>query len=166
MNPEPRLGVDIGRVIITPDDTRDADTSFLRGSEADALHTPPNAGAFEALAVLTEAFDGRVWLVSKCGPKIERRSRAWLDHHSFFARTGVSDRNLRFCRERRDKALHCTRLAITHFVDDRADVMRHLTGLVPWLFLFGPQTGPVPGGVTWVRDWIDAQRAVLAAGMG
>lgn len=165
MNPTPRLGIDIGRVIITPDDADHADTSFLQGSEQDALDTPPNEGAFDAIAELTRAFEGRVWLVSKCGPKIANRSRAWLAHHDFWSKTGIPDENLRFCRERREKAVHCADLRITHFIDDRRDVLRHLEGIVRWRFLFGPQTRPSEGDVIEVPDWAAAERAVLGAGM-
>jgi hypothetical protein len=80
----PRLGVDIGRVIIHGDGP---DTSFIGGSEADALKAPAMSGAFEALARLTTFFDGRVWLVSKCGPRIQARTRAWLAARRFFERT-------------------------------------------------------------------------------
>src|SRR5262245_26364064 len=84
---EPRLGVDIGRVIIPGEGP---DTSFIGGSEADALKVPAMNGAFEALARLNMFFEGRVWLVSKCGPRIQARTRAWLGEHRFFERTGIA----------------------------------------------------------------------------
>lgn len=133
---EPRIGVDIGRVIINGDG---ADTSFFGHDHAEAMRTPAVPGAVSAVAELVRRFDGRVWLVSKCGPKIQARSLAWLEHHGFWAKTGVARDNVRFCRERRDKAIHARRLALTHFVDDRFDVLEHLVGLVDHLYLFGPQ---------------------------
>jgi hypothetical protein len=107
---EPRLGVDIGRVIIHGDGP---DTSFIGGSEADALKAPAMSGALEALARLTTFFDGRVWLVSKCGPRIQARTRAWLTAHRFFERTGIAPDHLHFCRERPEKATICKTLMIT-----------------------------------------------------
>src|SRR5262245_27105744 len=68
----PVLGVDVGRVIIAPGEGED-DTFFLRGPEEEALETPPTEACFETLAALTEAFEGRVWIVSKAGPKIADR---------------------------------------------------------------------------------------------
>lgn len=47
-----RLGIDIGRVIITPGDDNH-DTNFLSGDMEAALRTPPMEGAFETIKVLT-----------------------------------------------------------------------------------------------------------------
>lgn len=132
----PHIGVDIGRVIINGDGP---DTQFFGHDQAEAMRTPAVPGAFAAVAELVDRFDGRVHLVSKCGPKIQARSLAWLDHHGFWTATGVSREQVRFCRERRDKATHAVRLGLTHFVDDRFDVLTHLVGVVDRMYLFGPQ---------------------------
>jgi hypothetical protein len=137
-----RLGVDIGRVIIGGGTGPGADTEFLGGDDASALRTPPLPGAFETIAELVRRLDGRVWLVSKAGPRIERRTRLWLAERRFFEATAVARENLRFCRERRDKARHAEQLGLTHFVDDRLDVLRHLEGIVPTLVLFGAERAP------------------------
>jgi hypothetical protein len=152
--PLPTLGIDIGRVIIgAADDRGHADTSFLSGTPDQAMETPPTAGAFDAIARLVDTFDGAVWLVSKCGPRVQAKTRRWLDHWQFWRATGVAPTNLRFCLERRDKALHCHELGVTHFIDDRVDVLVHLRGLVPWLYLFGHQKAPAPDWVTAVLTW-------------
>lgn len=155
------LGIDIGRVIITPGDD-DADTSFLRGSLEDALRTPPNEGMFDAVPELVRRFEGRAWLISKCGPKIQDKTRRWLDHHRFFERTGIPPDHLRFCLLRPQKADHCRELGITHFIDDRVDVLEALSGIVPQRFLFGPQNAgrPIPEGVVRVLTWPDALAAI------
>jgi hypothetical protein len=159
-----RLGIDIGKVIIDgPAHPRGGDTAFFQGDTATYLATPAMAGSFAAIARLTESFGGRVWLVSKCGARIEGRSRRWLDHHDFFGRTGIDPDHLRFCRQRPDKAVHAAELGLTHFVDDRPDVLRHLAGIVPHRFLFGPQRRrPATGLVIPVTDWADAEQAILA----
>jgi hypothetical protein len=151
---EPRIGVDIGRVIINGDGP---DTAFFGHSEEQAMGTPAVSGAFEAVAELVERFAGRVYLVSKCGPRIQSRSLAWLDHHGFWAATGVDRAQVRFCRERRDKAIHAVELGLTHFVDDRFDVLSHLAGRVARLYLFGPQrrrSAQLPGMLATPR-WAD-----------
>lgn len=162
LGPTPRLGFDIGRVLIAPSEGR-ADTSFLQGSDDDAMHTPPSAGAFEAVARLTAAVDGRAWLVSKCGPNIQRRSRLWLAHWRFHERTGLPADQVRFCRQRRDKAIHCRELALDAFVDDRPDVLHHLLGVVPLRLLFGPQRPgrTPPAGVVPVADWTDVESILM-----
>jgi hypothetical protein len=158
-----KLGVDIGGVLIgATDPSGRRDTAFLNGGDAQAMATPPVDGAFEAMRRLVERFDGRVWLVSKCGPRIQQRTLAWLEHHAFYARSGLPRDHVRFCRERPEKRVHCAELRLTHFVDDRPDVLEHLRGLVPYRFLFGVQRGPAPDDVTPVLDWAEAERRLLA----
>ncbi|MCG5455271.1 hypothetical protein PSH03_006343 [Micromonospora sp. PSH03] len=132
-----RLGVDIGGVIIEPADD-DADTSFFG---AHYLRTPAVVGAFDALAALGPAFD-EVHLVSKCGEATERRTREWLAHHDFPARTGVPVERVHFCRTRPDKAPIARRLDLTHFVDDKLEVLGYLAS-VPHRFLFRPRRAEV-----------------------
>ncbi len=151
----PLLGVDIGRVIIEGDGP---DTSFLGASDDDALRAPAMAGAFESLARLCDLFDGRVWLVSKCGPKIQDRSRRWLARHRFFERTGIWPIRLRFCRDRREKAPICHEIGIDFFVDDRLDVLRTMAGIVDHRVHFGAaRTEP---GIHAARSWAVAEAAI------
>lgn len=157
------LGIDIGRVIIgAADQSGSADTSFLSGSEEAALSTPASPGAFEAIAELTRAFGGRVWLVSKCGPRIQRLTRRWLTRASFYERTGVRQDRVRFCLKRPEKRDHCAAIGATHFIDDRLDVLENLRGLVPRLYWFGHQARGT-AGPEWaqhVHDW-PATRTLL-----
>lgn len=153
------LGIDIGRVIIHGDGP---DTAFVgAGSDEEALLAPAMPGAFQAIARLVECFDGNVWLVSKCGRKIESRSRRWLEHHGFHAATGIGRENLRFCRERKQKAGICVDLGIGFFVDDRIDVLTPMANLVPHRFLFGASVSADPGIVA-TPDWSAAEAAILA----
>jgi hypothetical protein len=154
---EARLGIDIGRVIIKPAMTRD-DTSFLDGSDEEAMETLPNDGAFEAIAMLVAHFNRKVWLVSKAGQKVSMRTRQWLRHWDFYNQTKLPQENLFFCKERADKRGICERLRITHFIDDRLDVLSHMKGVVPNLYLFGPQPPRPP--VTWAQPVLD-WRSVL-----
>lgn len=153
-----KLGIDIGRVLISPDahGTR-GDTSFIGGSIQDALDTPPYDGMMDVVPALVKMFGGQVWLVSKCGPRVQEKSRLWLRHHRFFERTGIPPENLRFCLERPQKADHCSELGITHFIDDRLDVLKCLNGVVQHRYLFGPQKDQsTPPGIIAVRSWRDA----------
>ncbi|GIE46465.1 hypothetical protein Alo02nite_93630 [Actinoplanes lobatus] len=160
----PTLGVDVGGVVVAL--TGDgADTSFF-GSRP--LETPATAGVFACLAALTaEPFAGRVHLVSKAGPKVAANTRAWLAHHRFFERTGIAETNLHFVRERRDKAPVCHRLGITHFVDDRLDVLAHLDTVEHrYLFTGGtPSRGPdahMPGWATAIATWTELASEIQA----
>ncbi|MEV0797873.1 hypothetical protein AB0I34_09295 [Kribbella sp. NPDC050281] len=129
-----RLGIDIGRVIIDGS-SGSGDTSFFSGDTAAMLRTPAVPGAFEAIARLVPLFD-EAWLVSKCGPRVQQRSLEWLRHHRFFERTGIADGNVRFCLRRPQKAIHCADLAITHFVDDKRDVIAAIKPVVAHRYLF------------------------------
>lgn len=156
--------MDFGRVIqgaaFAPGE---ADTVFLSGGREEALNSPPSPGAFEVLPGLVARFEGRAWVISKCGPRVQRRTLEWLDHHDFYRRTGVPRENVRFCRERADKARHCAQLSITHMIDDRLDVHTALRGLVPHLYLFGVQAAPAPAWVRHTPSWPEAGTAIGAS---
>jgi hypothetical protein len=108
---------------------------------------------FEVVPQLVHRFEARVWIISKCGPAVQERTRRWLAHHRFFERTGIDPQRLRFCLQRPQKAEHCAALGITHFIDDRTDVLEAMRGVVPNRYLFGPQHRPAPSGLTPAASW-------------
>jgi hypothetical protein len=155
------LGLDFGRVIMSPASDVDApDSRFLTLGEDDALAIPPPADAFAIIARLVRHFQGRAFIVSKAGPRIQRLTREWLARHRFHQVTLLPPRAVHFCRERKDKRAHALKLGLTHFVDDRVDVLSHLTGVVPHRYLFGPPT-QVPAWAVHVADWRAVDRAIL-----
>lgn len=126
------LGVDVGGVII--DRVNDGtDTSFFGQN---FLQTTAVADAFEVLKRLQSRFD-QIVVVSKCGQSTQDRTKLWLAHHDFYSRTGIADSDLYFCRERREKAPICQQLGVTHFIDDRLEVLGYLE-TVSNLYLFQP----------------------------
>ena len=152
------LGVDLGRVVIGGDSNQD--TSFWGGRP---MQTPQIEGAFDSLRRLHELFAGRVFVVSKAGSRVETLSRQWLEQHGFHDTTGIGADHLNFVRERADKADVCALLAITHFIDDRLDVLGHLEGVVPHRFWFAPPGDaatdaptPTQTAVVPVIGWPDA----------
>jgi hypothetical protein len=149
------LGIDFGRVIqgaAGPDGA--ADTSFLGSRLEEAIKSPAAPGAFEVIPQLVARFEGRVWIISKCGEDTRRKTLAWLDYHDFYGRTGVRYGNVRFCRQRAEKALQCRELGITHMIDDRLDVHRAIREIVPHRYLFGPQNSEIPDWVVHTPDWL------------
>lgn len=165
---EPRLGVDIGRVLIAgpergPDGTLPGDTSFFDGDEAEMLATPEVEGAVGALARLVALFEGRVWLVSKCGPETQARTERWLEAHEIHRRTGLPRANVRYCPARPDKRGHCMDLELTHFVDDHPEVHEVIRGVVDHQYAFGPQQEAVPAHVHHTPTWADVERLIEAS---
>lgn len=160
----PRIGIDIGRVIIGPVIGGKADTAFLGSTLEKAMETTPTQGAFESIASVVSLFEGNAWLVSKCGPNVQKKTKAWLKHWNFHDATGLPEENVRFCLERPQKAHHCKQLKLTHFVDDRLDVLQHLKDLVPNLYLFGeqPNRDSIPDWVIHVENW-DAAREQICS---
>lgn len=118
----PVLGIDIGGVLVDRVAEGD-DTSFFGNRPMD---TPAVPGSREAVAHLVELFEHRVHIVSKAGSTIAGLSRKWLAVQGLVGAHAIDPANLHFVRKRPDKHPICQRLAITHFVDDRVDVLDHL----------------------------------------
>jgi hypothetical protein len=130
------LGVDIGGVII--DRVSEDGQSY---AEAAAIE-----GAFEAIARLAQQrFHEHVWLVSRCEESREPVLMTWLEQHNFFDSARVPRSHVRFCRQRNDKATICQQLGVTHFIDDRLEVLSHLVGSVPYLYLLQSRAEGIEG---------------------
>lgn len=167
MHRAPVLGVDFGRVINDSGSHPSGDdTTFLTGDEEAMLATPAMAGAFETLSRLTVIFDERVWIISKAGPTTQAKTERWLTHQGFFDLTGVPRTQVRFVRSRADKAGVREELGVTHFVDDRRDVLLLLVGIVPNLYLFGPQSGAISPYAIAAPTWADAEREIRQSVLG
>jgi hypothetical protein len=147
-----RIGIDFGGVIVRNlhEDTGE-DTSLQSSSGEQAAR----AGAFDAIRQLCSACDGRVWIVSKAGPRMQERTLSWLQSVDFFSRTGVQPDHVRFCLQLEDKKTICRDLRITNFIDDRVHVMQILRGAVPHLCLFGEPQGErfCPPWATFATTW-------------
>ncbi len=127
-----KLGIDVGGVIIAASNDG-SDTSFF---EENYLLSTPVEGMYDAIAQLvSDRFGENTYIISKCGARVEKRTREWLQYNDFYNRTGMHPDHVRFTRTREGKAPICDELGITHFVDDRLDVLRHMTN-VQHQFLF------------------------------
>jgi hypothetical protein len=164
---QPRLGVDIGRVIIDGSAHPDGgDTAFFNGDEATMLATPEMAGAIAGVGRLVGLFAGNVWLVSKCGPRVQARTERWLRAHDFFDRTGLPPDHVRFCRTRQDKRTYCVELQLTHFIDDHPEVHAAIRGTVCYQLFFGPQRLPVPPWARHALTWADTVHQIRRSLIG
>lgn len=158
------LGVDIGGVII--DRVNDGtDTSFF---SRNYLKTTAVPGAFNALRQLVEKkFGDRVFLVSTCGERTQEKTLEWLEHHNFYDITGIKRDHVNFCLKRYEKVGICEKIGITHYIDDRLEVLSNLVTVVDTLYLFRPRPDEVKrfvnflGYVEEVHSWQEILREEL-----
>ncbi|MES2314630.1 MAG: hypothetical protein V4524_01685 [Patescibacteria group bacterium] len=135
MNTKKVLGVDIGNVIIN---NRLNDPEVNEVDEAVYAAFPPSEGVFEALKILNDYFDGEVYLISKCTEWAQIQILAWLATHDFYNKTGIKPEHVNFVRKRNEKDAVCIKLGVTHFVDDRLEVLGYMVESTPNLILFQP----------------------------
>jgi len=129
-NTRQAIGFDFGGVIIEP-------VPETKSESYESLRVNATPYAFEAVRELVEYFGPKnSFIVSKCGTTMEQRVGEWLRDNDFYKRTSLPSQNVFFCRERKDKAPICEKLQITHFIDDRNDVLQHMVGIVPNLYHF------------------------------
>lgn len=123
------IGIDIGNVIIGGVGAED--TSFFTD---DYLATPEIKNAFESITLLNSQHD--VWLLSKCGEKVQARTLEWLKDRRFFDITGVDPEKVLFCRKRPQKAGIAKDHEFSVFIDDREDIIQSMEGTVQLPILF------------------------------
>ena len=132
------LGIDVGGVIISRAND-DTDTSFFSDNY---LATTPEIGAFESINAAFARYDN-IYIVSKCGDNVRRKTLEWFKHHNFYGVTGVKEENVFFCRKRNEKVGICEQLGITTFVDDRLEILNYMLDKVDNLYLFKPQDSEI-----------------------
>ena len=117
------LGVDIGGVIIN---------RTLKGDSY-----PPLPDVFEVLKNLREKKFGNIILVSHADSDLRMKMLDWLLRQDFHRKTGISFLNIHFSRKRSEKVAICRKYKVTHFIDDRTEVLGHLLGSgIKSLYLF------------------------------
>lgn len=129
-----KIGIDIGGVII--DRVKDGvyDTSFKVN---DSTKTPAVKDALASIKTLTKLFHPEnIYLVSVCDSETEKKTNEWLEANNFFEITGILNENICNCKERSQKTGIAKELKLTHFIDDRPDVLGYMVNVVPHLYLF------------------------------
>jgi len=153
-----RIRIDFDGVIVrNHHEDRGEDTSLNNSSGSEAARD----GAVDAIRQLCFACDGRVWIDSKAGQRMQERSLSWLQSVDFFSRTGVQPDHVHFCLQRENRALICRELGISYFIDNRVHVMQILRGVVPHLCLFGE-----PGAERFCRPGRPSHRTGQRCGVG
>lgn len=157
-----KVGLDVGGVLTDSQKNDGTDTSFRTDNFMKTSSVP---GALEAVATLVRWYGAEnIFIISKCGEVIEYKTRLWLAGNGFFSQTGFQESNLNFCLHRADKAPIAARLGLTDFVDDRADVLAYMDGIVDLRYLFGPQAElSQTTGLIVTPTWSDTLRAIREA---
>ena len=157
-----RIGIDFSGVIVRNRKlVRDEDTG-LAGSDKAAV---AQDGVFDAIHEIISICDGGVWIISKAGPRMQARTRAWLDTVDFFSHTGLDADHVRFCLKRQEKEVICRELEISHFVDDHVHVMQILRHTVPHLYFFAAQGRErfCPPWATSVSNWAEVMELLTSS---
>lgn len=128
------LGIDYGGVICE------------RHTDANGVYQPIG-GAFEALVELREKrFSGNIVIISHASRPLQHNIFRWLVRNDFFRKTGIPSTQLHFCTARAMKAELCRRYHVTHFVDDRTEIMEYLLEVsLQELYLFQPRADEIAG---------------------
>lgn len=134
------LGVDIGNVIIN---NRLNNPEVVEVTETVYRSFPASEGVFDALKTLNEYCMGEVYLVSKCTEWAQEQILHWLDFHDFYIKTEIKKDHVHFVRQRHEKDGVCRTLGVTHFIDDRLEVLSHMIQSTPHLILFQPNSAEV-----------------------
>jgi hypothetical protein len=125
-----RAGIDFGGVIST----------LARGARPGAFGNDriEVRGAFSSIKKMVRRYGaGNLFVVSRCNEGVDEAIQGWLVDNDFFGRTGFSDRNLRFCLRREDKAPIVRELGLTTaFIDDHEDVLWPMEGIVTQRIVF------------------------------
>jgi len=160
------LGVDIGNVIIDHRSIVDANDQIWRQENYSKI--PPADNVFSCLKKISdEKFNENIFLFSKVKEGNEKRTLDWLLINDFYNKTGIKPKNIMFCRERNEKEEICTNNNIKYFIDDRLEVLSHMIGKIPHLYLFQPDLDKVNEfkqflpDVTVVQNWEEVTKLIL-----
>ncbi len=128
VRPGDRFGIDVGGVLMGhassfTGSSGGEDTIFSKNY----LASPAAPGALDGVRTLVQVFGAEnVFIVSKAGERTQQRTLHWLEHHAWYQRTGLLPENVHFCRTRKQKQPIAQSLRLTHFIDDRQEVLRYV----------------------------------------
>lgn len=148
MNANEVLGIDLGNTII--------------------YKREPLPDAFRVIReLINKRFGERVYIVSRVNPEQEIRARAFVTSLEFTTHINIPIERVHFCRERHEKGPICKKMGITHFVDDRPEVMAHMPDTVIKKILFNPDPHEWCNykqkleGTFIVKSWVDVEKLLL-----
>lgn len=124
-----------------------------------------NKGAAEGVAKLREVFEDQIYVVSRVDDEVqELEVGGFIQAH--FDQLQIPSKRVFFCLKRSDKGAIVDRLKITHFLDDRTEVLSHMH-TVPHRYAMNPTPEQLrdfpPDNITVVKDWEEATRLICSS---
>ena len=116
-----------------------------------------------ALPRLKRLFGTNIYIVSRVDDltRGEKHVRNFMVEHNLYEY--IPDGNLNFCILRSEKAGICDKLGITHFVDDRTEVLSHMKN-VKCRYALNPTERQLadfpPTNMKVCLDWFDAMNKI------
>ncbi|MFY9457862.1 MAG: hypothetical protein WAP23_02950 [Candidatus Spechtbacterales bacterium] len=134
----------------------------------DPRGVPPMAGAFKVLPRLSrKRFGENIWVISAAGPRKQKKTRDWFECHDGYARMLIPPEHVLFSPDRAGKAEVCKKIGVTHFIDDRLEILLNLDQQVI-KYLFRPsdldrerQRRQFPDSIHVVDSWQEVGRVLL-----
>lgn len=124
----------------------------------------PMPDSFRVIKDLVEKVQS-VYIVSRVSDEQSMRAYKWFQKFEFFEKTGLTPNKVFFCYERWDKGPICNRLNVTHFIDDRPEVMRYITIPLSRKLLMNPvEKDVIEQGQQYcniVKSWLDVEQFFL-----
>lgn len=121
--------------------------------------------SFRVIKRLVQRNSGTVYLISKVDSYQKQRVEEWLKKTDFFNQTGVNEKNLYFCFERKDKGIFVKALDIKIMIDDRAEVMAALPLDVKKLLLVPEErelaNQPALKNIRVVQNWSEIEQVLF-----
>lgn len=144
------LGIDLGNTLFNKENYPDF---------------PDSLRVVRRLAIERFGFKN-IHIVSRVTPEQEKRALIYVSRQIFKDKTRITLDRVHFCRERHEKGPICEILGITHFIDDRPDVLIHMpTNVKP--ILFNPRTEDRATYTKEIRsmyiveNWLEIERLLL-----
>lgn len=130
----PIIGIDIGGVITLPPKGIDREDPFVG---KDYLLVPKVDDSFSVIAELVEKF--HVVIISKAGAVVQRKTNEWFEDQNFFQKTGLPHTRVFYTATRDEKTRVAIEHGVTHFIDDKLEVLGYMMGCIPNLFAFNTE---------------------------
>ncbi len=153
------LCVDMGNVII---DHLGFGTTEQFVNEGNYCEIPPVKDVLFFLAKLNaERFKNNVYVIYNATGVADSKIDSWLDCNDFCEITKIERNRIIRSKGGRNKTGFCIEKGISHFIDDRLEVLSYLFNVVPNLFLFRGQNREIKkfkfclSNVKRLENWSD-----------